>query len=106
MHYTHIIIPPRIVSHLLDDAIGFTQHKAATTGGDVRVGSAGFRQLGAQALTLKAWDAERGEYLTWGVLATALVEVREWMREPGRAFGGGYFDILVGETIVGRGSIG
>lgn len=101
MHFHRAITPASAVSDLLDAAIAFVHHRAATGFADIVIGPVGYHRIGARALTLTA----EGQRLTWGVLAVALVEVRAWMDEPGRAYGIGSFEIWVGNVRVGDGGI-
>ncbi|KAG7010019.1 hypothetical protein G7Y79_00001g002910 [Physcia stellaris] len=101
MHFHRAITPASAVSDLLDGAIAFVHHRAATGFSDIVIGPVGYHRLGARALTLTA----EGQRLTWGVLALALVEVRAWMDEPGRAYGTGSFEIWVGNVRFGDGGI-
>ena len=101
MHFHRAITPASAVSDLLDAAIAFVHHRAATGFADIVIGPVGYHRLGARALTLSA----EGQRLTWGVLAVALVEVRAWMDEPGRAYGIGSFEIWVGNERFGDGGI-
>ena len=101
MHFYRAITPASAVSDLLDAAIEFVHHRAATGFVDVAIGPAGYQRIGARALTLRA----EGQRLTWGVLAIALVEARAWMHYPGNTFGIGSFEIWVGNVRFGDGEI-
>jgi len=96
------VAPANAVSDLLDQAISYVQNQAALH--DRIIGTAGYRRLGAQALTLLAGDANHHQ-LTWGVLGAALQAVKEYMSQSGNSFGTAYFSIFDGDNQTGKGSI-
>ncbi len=97
------VTPANVVADLLDQAIAYVQNQAALQDGII--GTAGYRRLGAQALTLLAEDANHHQ-LTWGVLGAALQAVKEYMSQSGNSFGTAYFSIYDGDNQTGKGSIG
>ena len=94
---------PHVVSDLLTQAISYVQNIAATQDGII--GPDGYRRLGGNALTLKAYDANDHQ-LTWGVLGAALEAVRDYRAQSGNCFGIVVFKIFFWEKQPGPGSLG
>lgn len=97
------VTPANVVSDLLDQAITYVQTQAASHDGII--GPAGYRMLGARALTLFAQDANNHQ-LTWGVLGSALLAVKDYMSQSGHSFGTAWFQIFDGDNQTGTCSIG